>query len=256
MSESQKFVLTDRDVRIFEYLFRGKGATKDQINRDVFGLRATSIVYRRLSKLLSQGLIERVALYKKGFQGVYCLTPKGLRFCHSFEGKRTRSELRSADFNHEIALVDIKHKLQLVEGCEYYLTENELQSGLYDEDDYEYSGFIKLNSDGFLKFNLGSKRYVSAIEYERSDKGKARYKRLFRDYYLRDEIPFVFYVLSSGALKKTILRLDKVARADKSPKIFCVELEELLKAKKVLSLENSDSKFLNLRLKKSVEHNE
>lgn len=242
-----RFALTDRDIRLFAYLFKTKGAIMKQIQRDIFNGATDTAVNRRLLKLRRNGFIGRVPICDGRYYGVYHLTQKGLKHCSVFGGERSRSQLKSPDFNHEIALVDIKHKLSMLEEFGYYLTENELQSGLYDADDYDYSGFVNLNSDGFLNIKVNNGDYFGAVEYERSDKGKARYKSLFNKYYLKDEISFVFYFVANRTLLKSILRIDHDVKGKQKSKIYGIQLSEALQAKDQLSLVNSDSGVLNLK---------
>ncbi len=157
--------------------------------------------------------------------------------------------MKSPDFKHEVALVDIRHKLQELEGFGYYLTENELQSGLYDVDDYDYNGFVNLNSDGFLNIKVNDGNYFGAIEYERFDKGKTRYKPLFREYYRRDEISFVFYFVGTSEVMNTILRVDRDVRSNQESKIYCIELSKAMESKDKMSLINSNSGVLDLKIK-------
>ncbi|MCB0408559.1 MAG: hypothetical protein KDD34_10160, partial [Bdellovibrionales bacterium] len=160
-----------------------------------------------------------------------------------------RMEAKSSNITHELSLVDIRHKCRSLEGLKHYLTENELQSELWGGKNYSFKDYLRLNSDGFLRVQIGQKIFSGAIEYEQSEKGKTRYESLLSEYYLSPDISFVFYIVSERRILESIFRHDNDIRGNRKSIIFGATLDHFLSGRDLVSLENSLSRKIELPLR-------
>jgi hypothetical protein len=244
-----RYALMPRDRELLRYLFATKGATRDQINRDIFGSISPKTVNRRLKKLKTAGLIDSSSKFVERFLGIYFASRSAIKSGYVYNFSLPRIETRSSNLEHELALVDIRHKFLNLKNLEHYLTENELQSGVWRGKDHQYDDYIRLNSDAFLRAKIGKNFYSGAIEYEHSEKGKSRYESLFSDYYLSPNVSFVFYIVDHEKFFDTVFRNDKNVRGSRKGIIFVSTLENVLKAEKSISFLSSNSGTLELPLR-------
>ncbi len=246
MNKPTRFALTRRDIRLFDYLFSTRGALMSQIRRDVFGDVSNQAVSRRVKKLLDRGYLKRDCLFTNRPMGYYYLSKKVVKSRLLYDFELSNTTVKSSNREHEACLVDVRYKFQQLSGFEAYLTENELQNGLCRGIDYPFEDFRRLNCDGFMSVFVNGTLFNGAVEYEHYWKSKARYLRLFKDFYLSPRINFVFYVTANKSLGKRMQREDKKARGEKGSKIFMVPFDELMNATDSVVLESSSASTLNL----------
>ncbi len=243
---------TNRDRKLFMYLFRVKGANIEQINRDIFKTSYGATV-SRLRLLRIAGFLERRFYSETGIshpKAVYFVTRKGMYAIGYDDVDLKAMELRSNHPSHEIGLGQIRHKFLQLEGCRGYATENELQTQILSGvEDYDFDAFITLRSDAFMHLQIGENQYRGAVEYEQSAKTKVRYQLLFQDYYYSNSVDFVIYVTKGKPLKRLIMKSDRELRGERNSKIFCTTMKELLEAENHVVVTNSHDRYLKLRLK-------
>ncbi len=247
-SRHYKMRLTNRDKELLKYLFITKGATRWQIHRDVFAGLSRQVVHERLRKLSKYGFIKGIPSWFEGARTAYQLTHKILGKCDLFGVEPKRLELRSANSDHEFSLVEVRKQFLRAKGLVHYLTENELQSGLFGSKVFNYDAFIECHSDAFLRINLTGGEFSGAIEFEQSAKSRSRYNDLFLKYYCSSNVVFVFYITSSESLRSSIFKVDKEVRSDRSSKIFAVTYQEMKQAKDFFVLKDADNHILKIHL--------
>lgn len=217
-----------------------------QIRRDIFGDVSNQAVSRRVKKLLDRGYLKRDSLFTDNPKGYYYLSKSVVKSRLLYDFELPSATVKSSNREHEACLVDIRYKLQQLSGFKAYLTENELQNGLCRGIDYPFEDFRRLNCDAFMSVVVNGTLFNGAVEYEHSWKNKARYLRLFKDFYLSPRIDFVFYITANRSLGKEMQREDKRARGEKDSKIFMVPFDELMNATDSVVLESSSLSTLNL----------
>ncbi len=250
--KKHRFSLTPRDIKICRYLFATKGALSSQIARDLFNGATRQVVNRRLKTLVREGFLERGSIFKGRAKTLYFVSKKAMKkgFVYNFE--LPRMELKTCQPFHDLELIDVKRKMQTIECVRHYLMENEIQSDLFGACSYDLSDIKRLNSDAFVQICIDEEVYSGAIELEISDKGKARYAPLFREYYKSETVDFVFYLSDSRAVLNYVLQVDRQVRGDEDPKIFTLSLEDLFQSTDSLAFVNSMGGKLNVPFKKRV----
>lgn len=239
-------VLTQRDFRLFHYLFCTKGAAIQQINRDIFGGVSKSVIHDRLYKLVNYGYIEKGFYQYGAFRTYYTLKKSTLATMGYKKEDLSRTELKSAILSHDFFLVDVRQRFLELEGLVQYLTENQLQAESYFDNGYHYKPFKNLNSDAFARIKIGAKEFSAAIEYEQSHKGRMRYEDLFLEYYATESIPLVIYICDGEPLQKSLMAIERNVRGPREKKFFYITKEEFLKPNVDLRLKNTESHTLTI----------
>lgn len=254
MSKNPQYALrlTQRDFNLFSYLFFLKGAARHQINRDIFANVTKGVLHDRLTKLTKHGFLE-IGLFDYGMSRTcYFATPKALESLSLVGVKTERRELKSACQKHDLFLVDVRQKFLSAKGCVQYLTENQLQSETFNDKGFNYQCFRELNSDAFLRVKIGSGEFSGAVEYEQSNKGRARYEPLFHSYYSTENVVFVLYICHSVAFQNTLMKIEKSVRGKKDSKFFFTTQQCFRDSQTVISFINSESEKIEIPLEEKL----
>ncbi len=205
--------ITDRDIDLMGWILEQKFMTRKQIRRIFWkGLREKSTEdYRRLGELKKAGYLKasKRGLYK---EALYLVAGKGVRQIRDFSRDRGLREVHDADYSnyrHDLVVTDIRimfHEL----GYRHWLSERVLFKG----------NDLRRVPDGVVYH--GSKYF--AIEYESSQKSKRRYREIFYNYELDNQIGEVIYIVDTPELIQKLLR-----EADACVKLHFVTMEELQK---------------------------
>ena len=211
-----------RDLQLLRYLFAVKVATYQQINRDIYPGISFDRTSQRIRALEDNGLVEiarsrlilgskrTVSLRKRSFE-------KLIR-----NGDEKRKEFKSDSIVHDIGLGDLRHLLQKSPKVVAYRTENEIQTWGGDE--------RKLNSDAIVTIALAKRNISVPIEYERTQKGKARYGPLVKKYYSASDFPILFFVSEEQHTIDLVQEIEKKLFDWGKPKIFYALKHELLQS--------------------------
>lgn len=254
--KKSKICLSKRDVELFRYLFSHKGARANQIRKDIFPLVNNDYLYRRLKKLKVFGFLE-VKFYQSGRHsiGVYNITKKALRSAYDVDEELQRQELKSASLEHDCALVDIASIFKKAECLDFYATENEIESGIYIEENYPVEACRDLHSDALLGLYWNNRHVNYAIEYEHSVKGARRYLNVLNSYYSYPQVGLVLFIVNDARSKKRLFTADrKILRESdhKRSKIFVATVSELKKPFTKLKAFNSNKEFIGFKFKEEV----
>ncbi len=255
MTTNKKIELTERDEKLFKYLFANKGATIRQINRDVFPDTNERRVYRRTQKLRDFGLIQTNIHFDRVQFGVLNVTKKGLRCVYDLGKDITSREITSGNLKHDIILLDLKNMLSKIECFDFYGTENEIESGLIDSEIYPIEACKDLHSDALLGIKWNNKNINFAIEYENSEKTTKRYYEYLSNYYAYPAVHNVLYFTKDEKIKRRILNSDKkiIENLDnKTSKIFVTNLEDLRKPITTLKTFNSSGDYLEFKWSEEI----
>ncbi len=181
--------ITKRDIELMGWVLEQKFMTREQV-RKVFWKDITekSIEdYRRLYELMKAGFLKRskYAFYK---HVIYMVTASGLKELKAFGRNRGLCELADVDYSnykHDLSVTDIRIMFESW-GYREWLSER-VVSKLYQ---------LRRLPDGMI-YHRG--KHV-AFEYEASQKSKDRYKDIFFNYELDDQISHVVYVVDNPSL--------------------------------------------------------
>ena len=203
--KSRGVIIRDWDRKLFSYLLSSKVALIEQIERDLpkkYSTRHSLVV--RLWRLRKHGFLSaQYSNLNKG-EKVICLTKKSFDLFLS-NGNETKRQLKSDKVEHDLGLVDIHHYLKKAKKVSWTLTENDLHTWPGYRDNEKTRAFVELNSDGIVEVEFPNGKFLLALEYEANDKGRARYRELFQNYYAYEEVVAVLYVCKDDHIMKKVM---------------------------------------------------
>ena len=204
--------IRDQDLDFLRYLHAVKVATYEQIHRDVYSDICFDAVGNRLRKMENNRLIS--IEYNRpllGSKRLVFITRSGFQL---FEDKLNalQMELRSDAVNHDLALVDIRHRFVTLSRCKNYLTENQIQTW--------YPELRELNSDAMMDFKIKDDYLRLPVEYESSIKRCDRYQSFVTKYYEKDDLPVLLLIATTKSIVTAIQKIETERFNWKRPKIF------------------------------------
>lgn len=224
MSRSQSLILTEKDRRLFRYLYRFKVASANQIKRDIFSDSLKQVVYRRLNKLVDYDYLLRTSFKKNGFISAFSLSKKA--FTNFIEiGSEKAIELESGSIAHDIGLVDIWSIISEAVEVKTFFSENEIKSGTNDR--LKKMEFLNhIHPDGIVEFQKKT-NHLLCLEYEANWKRVSRYEAMFRNYYYHHEVSGVLYICREKSLLDRIKRIEKNFISNQESKFYYATLADL-----------------------------
>ncbi len=244
--------LQQRDIQLFDYLFRHRVAIAKVIHRDVFNdyksLKCTRV---RLNRLMKAGYIQAKYFNLESRDKCYRLTSSTVkRFIdfskNAYIWKGTNSP------NHDINLIDIWRSLKNREKIEYMLTEHEynLRDNLKCTEARMNLG--DLRPDGYLEIRIGGKSFKAALEYERSSKTKPRYLDMIDRYYRNKNIKAVFYISEHEGTQKQVQNAELEYRTRSQEPKFFYALRDNINENDTISFRSVGNKEYQIDFKLSV----
>ena len=219
--------ITERDRRLFLYLFVNKVAAIADIMEDVFHATARKNVYRRLTKLAGEKLIE-TSFQREGIHRLlYSLTMKGFKKYVSDEAAARRVQLRSNSIEHDLTLLKIKRRLRTLDSVLAVYSENLVASGLMD-DTAEVRRLKGLRSDAIVKIDVRGKNHFLPLEYEASSKSPRRNAQLVSKYLSNPFVPGVVFISKTDAVAERVRRKELSKNADRRGVFYHCLLEDVL----------------------------
>lgn len=212
-------ITTERDERLFRYLFANKIATNIHLQEDIFHHASKQAVHRRLDKLIKSGFIEAHYLRENGNRLAYSLSKKALLQFIGGPQELNRLQRKSNSVSHDLGLLEIKRRLHQCSFVKAYLSENLLVSGIFD-DEGEIKEIRKINPDAILKVSVGENTFYFPLEYEASAKYAKRYDKLMADYYLMDEVKAALFVSKSVTIQKKVMQAERKRCQHRPGKLF------------------------------------
>lgn len=233
-------LVSDRDRKLFNYLFENKVATQQQINRDIFQNSTNQAVNQRLLKLRREKYISvRAMLINSSMRYIYEVTRKGVEeLKEDYPFEMHQYVLKSDSPKHDLALVDICFHLRKFVSVKNIITENALQCYQNYRQNEELSYYTVLKSDGCIEMDYEGERALVALEFDRTRKGKARYGKKIRTYYQYDQINAVFFICENKSIANAVLKIDKKVCTQKVPKFFVCQRKDVETSSDKLTFEN------------------
>ncbi|PIP91230.1 MAG: hypothetical protein COW01_06150 [Bdellovibrionales bacterium CG12_big_fil_rev_8_21_14_0_65_38_15] len=225
----KKVIINHRDRDLFNYLYEVKVASEKQIRRDVYKEVTKTVVYRRLKKLIKASYLKRF-LYFDGKRTIsaYSLSKSSLRkfILGNRSDEDTIKRCLSDSIEHDIALVDIRHRFLSSRKIVDYFSENVLLSDASFVNSNEFNEFKRLHSDGMIVYKFDDESiYKLAVEYEHTLKYTPRYERLFADYENANHVVAILYICRD---EKVLKRIKKIVQSLKLTRFFVATLDEFL----------------------------
>ncbi len=230
--------LSEVDIELLSYLHAAKVGTYEKIARDIYPSYSIRGVGNRLRKLEDNHLIavEHSRLLCGGKRMVTVTKGAFTEFVQ--KGGEHMVELRSEAVQHDLILVDIRHRLLKSPKTVLYQTENEIQTWGSPE-------YRKLHSDAIVSMNFGKTTFDIPIEYEASMKKVQRYEPIIKKYYQTSQFPFVAFIASSPKILEKVKLLEKQLYNWDKPKFFYRTVTDFL-ADDALKIENYYGAVLTL----------
>ncbi len=215
------------DIEFLKYLHSVKVASYEQASRDIYhGLKSNSVA-KRLRKLENNKLIEgyRSRTIRHG-KKVVSLTKKGFSEFVA-KGEEQRIEIKSDSVEHDLSLVDIRHRFLQRPKIKRYICENELQTWGKSHDDGIYSAFMNLNSDGLVVAEGAENLLFLPIEFDAYHKSNSRYEQFFEKYYSSSEVTIALYVCNSKRIMTQLMKVEEQKANTVHPKFFYILKNDL-----------------------------
>lgn len=233
--------VTSRDQKLFQFLFENKVATARQVTTSLFPKVRHQNIYRRLGKLVRAGWIDKLGYFNGDqLQHLYCLSEHGFRqFVHQEDKNDRRLQLMSDVVEHDLALADIRIRMEALSEVKNYFTENVLQSNHDLASSKEFKPFIQLRSDAVVELILqGGKRFIVPLEYEASLKSKERCQKKLLDYYIQYEGGTALFICQSEPVLKRMVQMDREISREFKSKMYFALLADVLDVEKKMTFRN------------------
>lgn len=245
-----KLVITERDRKLFQYLFENKIASRRQITRDIFVNISKQTINRRLQKLRDNKYLNvHTVLLKNIVTFVYFVTPKGIReikdqYRHLITGKT----LKSNSPYHDLNLVDIRFQMNRLGLVNNYFSENVLQCCEEFSWSDSFKHFVNLNCDGVMELKTPKGPFLVALEYDFSDKSAERYRSKLLEYYVSLDIRVVLYICENKFIYNLLKRIDQeVCENGFKSKIFYCLRKNIHNCAKGITFTNINNDIFTLR---------
>ncbi len=170
-------VITERDKKIFQFLFENKVATALQITNSFFENNSPKTAYRRLLYLARAGWLRKEGKFLSDrLIHIYGIADKTYeKYVHNEEVNGRKEQLKSNSIEHDLALVDIRLAFKKNQAVQKVYSENNLQSCYGFSKSDEFRDIVSLQSDGAVELLIhGKYRFIVPIEYEASFKDRKR----------------------------------------------------------------------------------
>jgi len=240
-----KVIVTERDQKLFEYLFSNKVATSEDLRMDIFNSISKQAVHRRLSKLINHKFVDVTYLRQEKTQLIYSLSKKAVKEYLGNAKNLTRLQTKSASLLHDLELVKIKRRFLKLDSVINYLTENELICGISCLNENSES-LRSLGADAIVEIQMNGQNYLLAVEFEASTKTSHRYEKLIKKYDLCDLVQGVLYISKIKNIQNRV-RSKEMAMDLKNPgRLFYCLIDDILKESKEITFINARNESLVL----------
>ena len=203
----------------------------NQIHQKIFTERSLQIASRRLVELRKNGFVER--RHVDGPSGhalcVFQNTPKAIKaIADSYRYAITSELCKSDSIEHDVALVNLRSRIERLSTVTNYITENMLQAcGKFSEME-ETRPFVLSNTDAAIEITRQDKKMLVGLEFENSEKARERYIRKLVNYYSDGRTPVIFYVCESLRIRCAVAQAEAEMIGTRRPRCFYGLLSDVL----------------------------
>lgn len=224
-------IITDRDQRLFQFLFDSKVSTASQVRDRFFSNKTLRVTHKRLAKLRNANWLRLVTFTDGQYaKNAYSLTDKAYQeFVLIKDVNDRRCQLASDVVLHDLALVELRISLEKMPQVLKFYSENILQSY------WEYSkmnslrDIVELRSDAVLEIlTKDENKFLVPLEYEASQKTKERWHKKFLDYYIKHEGDAVLWVCQNDSIRSGLCEIERELSKGYKPKMYFTLLQNIL----------------------------
>ncbi len=219
--------ITERDRKVMKFAFEQRAISYDQIRCRLFESTKRPTVQYRLGRLVRDGYLSKIGIPSGGsLELIYGLTEKGFNVVRKdYRFEITQAYFKSDSYLHDVALTDIRTRLEKSAMFEDYISENMLQACGELTTSLEYGPFGTVNSDAVLVLRGQEKSFRLALEFEASEKSGVRYGKKLTEYYFSHDIVAALYVCGDARIEKSIRRVDSEFESQFEPKIYTCTMD-------------------------------
>lgn len=234
--------ITERDRKLFQFLFENKVATQQQLKQKIFPEITKQTAFRRMKQLARSGWLNRLS-----FAGsdrallVYGLTARSYNQYVKVEGVNDQIiQFVSDKLLHDLTLVDLRLRLESRPKIKRVYPENVLQTGQEYALRKEFKNSVSLNSDAVIELKMDEQtRIFIPFEFEGSQKSAERWQKKMHDYYLHHNSAVVLWVCKDESIINKMSEIDQEVCAGCTPKMYFASLEKVLNEKNGMTFTNS-----------------
>ena len=216
--------LQERDFHLLKKLSSFGILSTKQVAKYIFCLADTTIVLRRLRNLEAAGLILNCG-HLKNAEKVWSLSKDGANSIGASEPFRFANQ---NTIYHDVCLSELRFTFDEINLGTDWTAEHELKRLAIQSN----QSFIP---DGIFLAKVDNKDQVVAIELELHAKSHKRYRRLLAEYFYKDSIGVIWYVVKDVSIIKPILMQWQAVQAKKygkpTQKIFFSIFDDIIKNK-------------------------
>jgi hypothetical protein len=234
--------ITERDKKIFRFLFDSKVATAKQIWRRFFLSKSIRSCEMRLSRLVESGWIKCSGHKShKRLHSVYFLTARAYEDFVMIAGVNDRRrQLQSDSIDHDLTLADLRERFEKNSIVQRVLLENELQSSHEHSSFDELLHLIRIRSDAAVEILVNRQdRYWIPLEYESTLKSIERCKAKLREYYLGYSGAIVFFICKDETVLSRMKVIDRELSKDSRSKMYFALVKDVLSSESKLKFETA-----------------
>jgi DNA-binding MarR family transcriptional regulator len=202
-----------------------------QLHHKIFPGRSLTVTSRRIRELWLKGFLERRFIEGQGCRprSVLQTTPKALKeLADSYRYAITAELCKSDSVRHDLALVDLRFRLERLKSVTDYFTENMLQACAKLSEREETRPFVQVNSDAAIEVTRKGEKFLVGLEYENSEKAKERYVRKLVSYYSDGRTPVILYVCESARIRSAIVQAEAEMIGKRPPRCHYSLLSDVL----------------------------
>ncbi len=242
-------------VRVLAFIAEQKVATAKQIENYCFSNSSQTLRWNTLNKLKKARLIEAktmVAPSRRPYS-VFSLTAEG------FKELKIQSQLdleeiqtKSNSPHHDAILTDLRLLFSRINECHHFISENIIRSKILEDDLGIIAIFRSNRCDSAVLMTVNGQRVWLALEYERSQKSRARYIQRIKNWYQAENLPGILLVAENNSLIETMSKIDATTLPHLPRKILYLSKADLQESAGEIKFFNCQKETLTFNLGKAM----
>lgn len=237
-------------LRVLSFLLEQKIALIPQIHTFCFPGKTERYARHVISKMIEQQLIQFQAIQRSSLKPLTALqaTKKGLEEFQLITGiKIGKVQLNAHSRMHDAELTNLRILFSGVEQCQSYVTENVIQSKMFEDIYPDLLIFRTHHSDAGVCLDIRNSKIWLPVEFERTDKTIERTSEKLSRWYQNEDLRGIIVVTEDSILKQKLVRIDRDIYPNIGRKIIFSTIDNIKSAKTEVILENSKQEKLILR---------
>jgi hypothetical protein len=203
--------LTSRDQKMIGMIAQYGLMSTTQIRTHFFSNSSISATRRRLRKLEAKNYLRRITGHEDGLLG-WAVT---LFSAKTFAFKTIKTRFNKNALDHDLAISELRQRMEANFKIHHWINEHYLKSTTPKHPD-AFRRVADSVPDSLISIETNAGARIIALEMELTRKAKSRYFRIFERYLQRTNVNWIWYIVESEGLGKTLLGLWNDFRARSS----------------------------------------